>query len=44
MLREMNDDWRLQIELEDEGHLAGMVNGSTPRNSRTSSATPSATK
>lgn len=25
MLREMNDDWRLQIELEDEGHLAGMV-------------------
>jgi hypothetical protein len=25
MLSGMNDDWRLQIELEDEGHLAGLV-------------------
>jgi hypothetical protein len=25
MLRGMNDDWRLRIELEDEGHLAGLV-------------------
>jgi hypothetical protein len=25
MLSGMNDEWRLQIELEDEGHLAGMV-------------------